>query len=186
MSNIFFTSDNHFFHRNIKKFCPNTRFGETVEEMNQLMVEKWNTQVTSRDTVYCLGDFSFGSTEDTCGILSQLNGNIHLITGNHDLWYKNTPDVNKHLRSCQSYKELKIDKIVVVLFHYPIHSWNKMHYGSFHLYGHVHGSFTAPGKSMDVGIDARPQCDMGLFMWDEIMVQLKDREILGHHDKNPL
>lgn len=47
MPNIFFTSDNHFYHKNIRKFCPETRKGETVEEMNELMIQKWNETVFS-------------------------------------------------------------------------------------------------------------------------------------------
>lgn len=182
MVTTWFTSDNHYFHRNIKKFCPNTRHGDTVEEMNELMILKWNSLVQPQDVVWTLGDFSFGKTRDTCNILRRLNGNINLVFGNHDQWFQEATCA-EYFDSVQQYKELKIGGRHVVLFHYPIVQWNKMHYGGYHLYGHVHGSYTHSGRAMDVGIDARPQADMGLWHWDEIDSHLGKRPVLDHHGK---
>lgn len=183
MNEIYFTSDNHFGHKRILEFQSEagTRHGNNSDEMNELMIQKWNSHVTYSDTVYCLGDFSFMNEDKTINVLSRLNGRIHLIIGNHDMWIGD--DSIKMLESVQHYKKLKIDKIDVIMFHYPIHEWEKMHHGSYHLYGHVHGSNKNRGRSMDVGIDAREQKDMGLWHWDEIHENLKNREIIGHHGK---
>lgn len=181
-SRIFFTSDNHFWHKAIMRFCPDTRLGiQDVDSMNQKMVEIWNSNVSLKDEVFCLGDFSFGSATKTESILQQLNGRIHLIKGNHDHWINK--DTEKYFESIQPYHEMKIDGQFVVMFHYPIAEWNRMHHGAFHLYGHVHGGLKLHGRAMDVGIDARPQKDMGLWSWEEIVEQLKDREIVPHHGK---
>lgn len=58
-----------------------------------------------------------------------------------------------------------------------------MHHGSYHLYGHVHGSVQIEGRAMDVGIDARPEGDMKLWSWEEVDDILKVREIRSHHNK---
>lgn len=176
-----FTSDNHFFHKRILDFCRDTRIGDSVEEMNVRMIEIWNNTVAPNDTVYCLGDFSFGNPEKTADVLSRLKGRLHLIKGNHDYWINE--DTSKRFESVQDYKKIAIDGIKVVMFHYPIYEWENMHHGAFHLFGHVHGNCTVPGRAMDVGIDARPQRDMGLWSWDEVKEKLKDGEIRSHHNK---
>lgn len=179
---IWFTSDNHFFHKSILKFCPDTRGGaRDIEEMNELMIAKWNSQVAKKDIVYTLGDFSFGNSEDTVKILRRLNGIKHLIKGNHDYWING--DSKTYFESISEYKEIKIDGKPIVMFHYPIFEWNKMHYGSYHLFGHVHGNCTVPGRAMDVGVDARAQKDMGLWTWEEIDGILGSREVRTHHGK---
>lgn len=177
MSNIFFTSDNHFGHKNIINFCKETRKNHTsVEEMNEDMITIWNSTVSKNDIVYCLGDFSFLNSKDTSLILSRLNGGIHLIKGNHEKWVSN--ESVKFLKSINDYKRIVIDKKLIILFHFPIVKFDAMHWGSYHLYGHVHNQYTHPGRAMDVGIDARPQKDMGLFSWEEVDSFLKDRPIL--------
>ena len=181
MSNIFFTSDNHFGHKSILKFCPNTRQGSTVEEMDELMIQKWNSQVSVNDTVYLLGDFSFRNAEQTVQILLRLNGNKHIVLGNHDKWPNGA--TKKMFFSINTYKEIKVAGQKVILFHFPIVEWNSMHCGSFHLYGHVHGNYAHSGRAMDVGIDARPQKDMGLWEWSEIVDLLKHRPILTKYGR---
>ena len=177
-----FTSDNHFFHKNVLKFCEVTRQGTDVNDMNELMIAKWNSQVGIKDVVYLNGDFSFASWAKTLPILERLNGILHLVRGNHDGWIK--PETEIFFESIQDYKEISIEGIKVIMFHYPIEEWNHMHRGAFHLFGHVHGGHgEKPGRSMDIGIDARPQCDMGLWEWEEIKEKLLAKPILEHHGK---
>ena len=54
-----YTSDNHFFHKKILDLQRNTRLGSSMEEMHELMIDKWNNQVSSNDEVFILGDISF-------------------------------------------------------------------------------------------------------------------------------
>lgn len=177
---VFFTSDNHFFHKGILKFCPETRgHARDVDEMNELMIEVWRATVRPNDRVYILGDFSFGRTEATTKILAALPGRLHLIKGNHDNWVNQ--DASKRFESVDDYKKIKLDGKSVVMFHYPIVEFDQMHHGAYHLYGHVHGGYSHPGRAMDVGIDARPQKDMGLWAWEDIMTALEPRPILSHH-----
>ena len=181
MSDTFMTADSHFFHKNILKFCPTTRKGCDELEMNELMIESWNKKVKREDIVYHLGDVSFGSTGDTSKILSRLNGKIHLIEGNHDHKMIKDHTCRSRFDSIQPYLKIKMGNVDVILMHYAMRIWDKMHYGSYHLYGHSHNSMehTPYGKSMDVGVDTRS--DMSLWSWDEIDFILRNREKLGHH-----
>ena len=174
---VFFTSDTHFFHSNILKFQAETgtRLGSTVEEMNQIIVDRWNEQVGKNDQVYILGDVSFGNVEKTDTLLKQLSGQKHLIYGNHDQMIKSNKKLQAHFVSVQDYKIARIGGKRVVLFHFPITVWDRAHYGEYHLFGHRHGRLVTDNRSMDVGIDAHPQKDMRLWSWEEIDAILSQR-----------
>lgn len=179
----YFSSDQHFHHRNILKFCPDTRAGDTVEEMNQLLIQAHNSVVKPEDEVWFLGDFSFGNAEQTKSIISQLNGKLNLVYGNHDKIIRGNVSIQKMFHSVQEYKRISVGRQSVVMFHYPIMEWDSMHHGAYHLYGHVHGSLMNKphGRSMDVGIDTRPNKDMRPWSFDEIDEILSKREILKHN-----
>lgn len=178
---IWFTSDNHYGHKNILKFSRDTRIGETVDEMNEKMIEIWNSQVALTDTVYCLGDFSFMDPVRTEKVLKRLNGRLHLIRGNHEHWINAT--TAQYFEWIKDYYELKMGDKKVVMFHFPIAEFNKMHWGAYHLHGHTHGSYTHPGRGFDVGIDNRPNGDMMLWEWPELVQILENKPILTHHGK---
>lgn len=76
----FFTSDTHFGHANIIRFC--NRPFRNVEEMNEALIENWNLVVSEDDTVFHLGDFAFGGSNVWKSIIPRLNGHINLIIGN--------------------------------------------------------------------------------------------------------
>jgi len=83
----FFISDTHFDHKNIIKYC--NRPFDTVDEMNETIVERWNEKVGADDTVFFLGDFTFwrngdGSGDAVKSWVNKLNGRIIFIRGNHD------------------------------------------------------------------------------------------------------
>lgn len=105
---IWFVSDVHFFHNNILKFCPATRHGETALEMNEYIVQAWNSKIHRRDIVYNLGDVSFGSVKNTDEVLSRLNGQIHLIYGNHDNMIRQNKGLRERFASVQDVKEIKV------------------------------------------------------------------------------
>lgn len=156
--NVYFTSDLHLGHVNIIKHC--NRPFSSVEEMDNVIIERWNNTVTDKDVVYILGDFSFYKDQQkSVDVLNKLKGaEKHLILGNHDThmkaWVKNV------FTSCSSYKEIQIidesflgGKRTIVLFHYAMKTWNKMHHNSISLYGHSHGTIPGTPQSLDVGVD---------------------------------
>lgn len=179
-SDTWWTSDLHFYHKKIQEFCPETRQGDTLEEMNELIIQNWNKNVKPHDTIWHLGDFSFGTAQQTIDILMRLNGRKRFLRGNHDKQLDNLPKDLGLLESYKPYQHATIGSDKFVLFHFPIESWDRKHYGSYHLHGHMHGD-TSNGSvriiknRFDVGIDNRPKKDMCPFHHDEVLELLKNR-----------
>jgi calcineurin-like phosphoesterase family protein len=75
-------ADQHYWHTNILKYCPNRPYS-TIEEMNEALVRNHNEVVGPEDDYYCLGDFSFAFR--SVEVYShRLNGkNKYIIFGNH-------------------------------------------------------------------------------------------------------
>lgn len=158
MPQPFFTSDTHFFHERIITLCH--RPFVTVEAMNDALIERWNAKVSKSDLVYHLGDFALKCTaQDAEGILDRLNGQIILIRGNHET----VADQVKHrFAAVKDYDEIGVKdndahggKRRITLLHYAMRVWNASHHGSWHLYGHSHGSLSDDPHSLsfDVGVD---------------------------------
>ncbi len=158
MANIFFTSDLHFFHQNIIQFC-NRPYG-SVEHMNESLIENWNKVVTPIDTVWVLGDVSFGKVKATEEILRRLNGRKHLITGNHDRkGHCEKLDWSLYFDSQHDYLRLKANNHKFVLCHFPFHSWER---GYINLHGHTHGTYTSKYMQHDVGVDSNNYAPISL------------------------
>lgn len=139
---IYFTSDTHFNHENIIKFC--NRPYNSVAEMNNDMIEKWNNKVPKDALVFHLGDFAYGKFADTKEIRDKLNGKIILIKGNHD-WKNNasSPTQEKILfENVYNQLLIKIDKRYVYLNHYPFlcyaGTYSDVENQYYQLFGHVH------------------------------------------------
>jgi calcineurin-like phosphoesterase family protein len=145
---VFFTADTHFGdHRvlNISK-----RPFSSVDEMDGTIMEGWNTVIEPEDEVWHLGDFA-RTAKIAAGVFPLLNGRKHLIIGNND------PPAVLPLNwiSVQSYAEIEVDGIPLVLCHYPFRTWNRMGKGAINLHGHSHGRLKALKQQFDVGVDAR-------------------------------
>ena len=144
---IYFTADTHFGHANIIKYCG--RPYSTVEEMDQALIANWNNTVSGSDTVYHLGDFAWKQARS---YREQLNGSIHLIRGNHD-GDKNRKIDESLFASVSDLKEIRIEGQKIILCHYAMRVWNASHHGSWHFYGHSHGTLPLSGNGVDVGVD---------------------------------
>ena len=137
----YYISDLHLSHANVIKF--DSRPYDTIEEMETDLISRWNKQVSNGDHVYLLGDFIWkAGSDEWLRIIRKLNGNIHLILGNHDPRQYST-GVQKALAEITSYKELneKVDgkDYRLVLSHYAILSYYGSCYSqTFHLHGHTH------------------------------------------------
>ncbi len=122
------------YHENIIYICE--RPFANVQEMNRTMIDNWNNVVTDEDIVYHLGDFSFGSFEETKQIVNELNGRICLIMGNHD-----RPHSVEWWQKCGFYRVY--DKPILIegfylLSHEPL-DWSDDKSNVFaQIYGHVH------------------------------------------------
>lgn len=151
-----FTSDLHHMHNRIVEF---TNRGESTTQENhtQWLTDVWNKNVSSGDLVYHLGDFSFAKKYDDIALFMQkLNGQKIFIKGNHDK-RENLDQLvkDKLISAWYDYKEIKLQDVPTVLFHFPIASWHRQSHGAIHLHGHSHGNFKDfRGKMLDVGIDS--------------------------------
>jgi len=158
---IYFTSDTHFGHENILKYC-NRPFA-SVEDMNEKLCERWNSRVGPGDTVYHLGDFAMGQKHNVY-IRKKLNGKVILVKGNHD-------------RSDTIMKDAGFDEVVrnmtidldgykIYMAHIPVHlpDPTDRHYDpslvqqppsyyDYFLCGHVHQQWKKNGKTINVGVD---------------------------------
>lgn len=187
MQNIFFTSDNHYFHKNILKYTD--RPFQTIEEMTESFIEWNNKNVLNTDVVWNLGDFSFGSTEQTLEVLRRLKGEHHLILGNHCKNISKNRDLfigNNLFHSIQREKDLRIGSDQIYMHHHPVLAWENSHYGRMHLFGHIHGSYEMKGKSVDVGIDSpwiTGKKEYRPFHLDEILEYMKTKPILEYSER---
>jgi calcineurin-like phosphoesterase family protein len=126
--------------------------------MNEAMITRWNERVQENDTVWFLGDLSFGGNQKTEEVLRRLKGQKNLILGNHD-YSKVTAYMGMEVfEKISIYEELEIDGRFIILFHYPISNWSGSHRGSIHLHGHMHSKapleFSGSLRRLDVGVDA--------------------------------
>lgn len=123
----FFVADTHFDDENILMY--ENRPFRSVEEMDQTLVDSWNSVISKSDTVYVLGDFG------NIDFLDNLNGTKYLVKGNHDT------EVNDYYRS-SGFKEVYDYPIVLdnfwILSHSPLYVNDNMPYAN--LFGHVHNS----------------------------------------------
>jgi calcineurin-like phosphoesterase family protein len=167
---VWFTSDLHFGHRNVLKFC--NRPWKDEKEMGKSLIENWNNTVGDNDIVFVLGDtFWFNNSRSIKKVLSQLKGkDIYIIPGNHDDFksYHRVDDPRIHLCAdvvtCWITEELK-PKREVYLQHCPASTWPHRENGAYHFFGHIHSQ---PDKFEGVDQDLFlhwNQADVGCDFW---------------------
>lgn len=152
---IYFTADMHFGHKAI--LTMQNRPFESVEEMNRVILDNYNSVVKKDDTVYILGDLCHHiKIEEADDIIRRMNGKKFLIKGNHDKNYDPRLFVDiKEYMTVSAYGKC------FVLMHYPMLSWPKKSSGSIQVHGHIHArddyneANRAEGiNRFDVGVDA--------------------------------
>lgn len=148
MAEIWFSSDHHFHHANIIKYC-NRPFKDVVE-MNQRLVEIHNTYVKPPDHWYCLGDVTMKRDNQGLGlqILLEMNGHGRLIMGNHDhyanKWY-----------AVYFEKIMAMQMIDGIRFtHIPIHTSAMSWSTRANVHGHIHDN-DAPEPVVRVDKDSQ-------------------------------
>ena len=170
-SMIYFTSDLHFYYKNVIKHANRPYSDE--DEMNEGLISNWNKKVKEEDEIYILGDFTMKGTEYATAVLKRLNGKKYLIKGNHDKFVTQETFDNSLLEWVKDYYELQYKNTTFILFHYPIEEWNHYFRGSIHLHGHQHNNSEYNIKNRgnglkryDVGVDANKMSPVSV---DEIL-----------------
>ena len=170
MSNVWFTADTHLGHSRIIDYCK--RPFKNHEEMDEALVQRFNEVLRPGDRLYHLGDVAWSSFY-LPAFTKRLNTKaLYLIYGNHD---KQKPRAYEEAGFiwAKDYEKITLGSVPVILFHYPIRSWNFKGHGGVQLYGHCHGTLEPGlGRSMDVGVDTH---NFYPYNWDEVYSLLKDR-----------
>lgn len=147
MSDYFITSDLHLSHE--QEFLYGPRGFSSIKEMNEAIVEKWNTIVKPEDIIYNLGDIAMNDISAAIPYLKQLNGFQWWIRGNHDSMKKiqQITDECKNISLISNPEAswatmFKYGKIYCYLSHYPTltANYDEKHFNQhiLALAGHTH------------------------------------------------
>ena len=172
---IFFSSDQHFGHRNVLRFCGRPYSDE--KEMGQALIDNWNSVVTNDDIVVSMGDFFwFNDSHSIKKCIDKLNGKeIYLVLGNHDKResFRRVTDERFHIVDGITHIFLRCDDaerwyqktFEIVCSHYPLMTWSHRDRGAINLFGHIHSGWLRScddydqnlplwrGQQLDVGVD---------------------------------
>lgn len=172
--NIWFTSDWHFCHD--KEFVWKARGFSSIDEMDEVIVQKHNSLVKPGDTVYCLGDCALNDVTKASEYMSRLNGNIIILIGNHDTANKQKLYNQLPNCTCQDYVTmLKFGKRTFYLSHYPTLTGNVGETCKpWCLHGHTHGRNAfelIEHRCYNVGMDAH---DCNPVSLEEITTDIRE------------
>ena len=157
---IYFSSDLHFNHN--KEFIYKPRGFTNVDDMNNTIIQNFNSIITYNDDLYLLGDTMLGDLNDSLKLFHQLPGRIHLIWGNHC-----TNNRKQALAQCDNVVEIigfatiiKYNKYHFYLSHFPTLTTNydldkPLTQRILCLAGHTHSKeLFEPCGSYNVAVDA--------------------------------
>lgn len=178
--NVFFTSDTHFSHANIIKYCD--RPYKSADEMDEDLIRRWNETVKKDDVVFHLGDFGMANQKKLESIVGRLNGQIYLIRGNHD-GHLNTDGLFTLVRQQMI---VKVDGVYILMLHYPLLGYRSETLDGkrlIQLYGHVHSrknmssydkqrQASTSWNQYDVGVDNN---DYRPVSFKEVMEKIENR-----------
>ena len=142
MSKIWLTSDLHFNHD--REFIYGSRGFHSIKEMNEAIIERYNSKVGPEDEVYICGDLCLGGSgyevaANNKALIERLNGRIHIILGNHD-----TPARIEMYKYCENVVEIAYATMI--------------HYNGYHLYMSHYPTLTA-----NLEKESLKQCTINLF-----------------------
>jgi calcineurin-like phosphoesterase family protein len=150
---LFFTADTHFNHENIIRYCD--RPFKDVEQMNAMLISKWNKVIDHGDTVIIAGDFAYGDKLQWESLLGRLSGMKILVQGNHD---RDTaiPEHKFH-RKYDGFATILVkdpdgDQHITVC-HYPMLSWYLSHKNAWNAFGHWHSGTVRKAEGLPGSTD---------------------------------
>lgn len=175
--NHWFTSDLHLGHAKIIELSH--RPFDTIDDMNNEIIRRWNSVVAPDDKVFVLGDVAMGTIAQTLPLVQHLQGHKLLIPGNHDRCWSGA--FGKHAEELPSYpgyqRWLKAYQDVgFTVLHEQMLAWwgfELCHFpyigdshdedrftdyrpadnGRWLVHGHVHSKWQVNGRQINVGVD---------------------------------
>lgn len=165
MATIFLISDTHFGHENIIRYC-NRPFA-TAEEMDEIMIARWNAIVRPSDHVWHLGDVAMSETA-FLRCVPRLQGKLRLVLGNHD----HQVPMRTILQYFEKVRMWRLFK-PFILTHAPLHpeSFGK---ASWNIHGHTHEQPAYPGGYINVSVEHTNYTPVAL---DDVAKQAGERVI---------
>ena len=131
-----YISDLHFGHNNVIRF--DRRPFNDAEEMDDCLIQLWNSRVAPDDDVYIVGDFAYKNERDEEWYLQKLRGHKHLIIGNHDGRLLQNDRAMSYFETVDKIMHVTDGENQIVLCHYPMIEWYKSRHGTWLIYGHIH------------------------------------------------
>lgn len=175
---LFFTSDIHIGHKNVIKFC-NRPFAD-VKEMQEAIIQNWNSVVSDKDSVFVLGDVLWFPHSGTMNkFFKRLNGKtIYIVPGNHDEFDSlRNDDPNRIIVLSDEvtlYVEYEGQKKEIYLSHCPMMTWPHRNKDVPNLFGHIH-SGPVSNNDTDTDLPLWPkQYDVGCDNNNYTPIELRD------------
>lgn len=170
------TADMHLGHQRIIELSG--RPFASVDEMNEVIINRWNSTVAPDDTVWVLGDVAMGAIGDSLAMCGRLAGRKLLVLGNHDrpfAGYSKAPEkrtawadryrieggFSDILTGCEVMLPGLADPVLVSHFPYQGDTDGEDRYvqhrpvptGQWLLHGHIHEMWKVRGRQLNVGCD---------------------------------
>lgn len=190
---LWFTSDLHFFHENIIRYCD--RPWSNATEMTEGLIQNWNSVVGYDNDVFILGDLAMGGrgkAERLAKILRRLSGRKYLVPGNHDTYVLGSEECLQEITVLPPIFEIRVPdqeatkgRQKIVLCHYAMKVWNGSHKGTWQLYGHSHHSMPPDYNRLqfDVGVDGKGY-DYKPLSYDQVknLMSMHQNLPVDHHN----
>lgn len=168
---IWFTSDLHLCHD--REFVYKSRGFQSVEDMNETLINNINDCVKEEDILYILGDLGLGQNIDrVLSLLNRINcKEIYIIRGNHDTDNRIKEYINSlyNLKGIYDAKYLRYGKYHLYLSHYPTMTGNlekeALTQMTLNLYGHTHQKsdfYNDIPYMYHVGVDSNFNCPVNV------------------------
>lgn len=155
MADVWVTSDQHLNHANFLNFTNGEgrkiRPFDNVVQMNECLLENYNSRVKPGDKAWNLGDVFFGDKEWFKSNFTKFHGSKRLIVGNHD-------DI-RFLSSGGFFQKVHMWRVWedMVFSHVPMHESGLFNYKTggtrINIHGHIHDNDSPPGPFFNVCVE---------------------------------
>ena len=192
---ILFASDLHFGHKNIVDLCK--RPFVDVDEMDAVLIERWNRKVKKNDIVYLIGDVVWDKKK-VAYYMEQLSGKKILVAGNHDSTWIKREECQKYFEEIVLYLEVHLNGHPITMCHYPMLEWRSSREESkrklgYLIHGHIHNRIADEYRqlflqfnALNAGVDVN---DFAPVTFDELVennFQFKLSALESEIDRNNL
>lgn len=127
---IRFISDLHFNHVNIATL----RGFKNVDDMNEHIIDKFNSTVRKRDSTYILGDIT-RDTSKGYELLDRLKGYKFIVMGNHE----RRQDSFRLIKHCNGLAgAINMKRYRSLVTHIPVHPREFEYRCEYNIHGHLH------------------------------------------------